>query len=130
MSGSTASPVQVRGTKFMEGSSQILSPHRYWSRLGISCQIDLAFSHLRLPPSLLVFCLHLVYANVGTNFLLVPKVFKLGIGELWAPIAWPLVAAAQAAGPCNTEHMCSSSSCLSVAWDQEPNTSFNNSTAL
>lgn len=104
-----------------EVATQILEMN--WSKL----PNRLGFSLWRLPPSLWWLCFHLDYANLESNSLLVPNVFKLSISNCEYPIAWPLSAADEAARPYNMEQTCSSSSCFSVAWDQEPNMSFNNS---
>lgn len=67
--------------------------------------------------------------NLKSNSPLVSKEFKLGITELWM-LSCSSLAAMEAAGACSTEQTHSSSSRLSLAWDQELNMGSNSSMVL
>ena len=62
---------------------------------------------------------------MGPSSLLVSKVFKLGIRELWVPYCLPLSAAAEAAVAVSTEPACSPSSCLGLETEYKLNNSMN-----
>ena len=76
-----ASPVHVGRWKSTEGNYWVLRPSRFAAELGQSAKAPGLFP--ALATSLCYLCLHLDYANLESGSLLVTKVFKLSIRELW-----------------------------------------------
>lgn len=83
-----------------------------------------------LAASLCCLCLQVDYANLESGSLLVSKVFKSSIRELWVLHCLASLSNSWDPEACSIEQTCSSSNFFCMAWDQKPNASSNNSKTL